>query len=80
MKQQNHKTRIKEMNESQKQMDTARSRGTQLKEILKYDLTTENCLFYGDYLAKTKQKHVLLNKLEKLINYKNMYFRINWKH
>lgn len=80
MKQQNHKTRIKEMNESQKQMDTARSRGTQLKEILKYDLTTENCLFYGDYLAKTKQKHVLLNKLEKLINYKNMYFRINWKN
>ena len=80
MKQQNHKTGIKEINESQKQMDTARSRGTQLKEILKYDLTTENCLFYGDYLAKTKQKHVLLNKLEKLINYKNMYFRINWKN
>ena len=49
-------------------MDTARSRRIQLKEILKYDLTTENCLFDGDYTAKTKQKHVLVHELEKLIN------------
>ena len=55
IKQQNPKARFKEMSESQKQMDTARSRGIQLKEILKYDLTTENCLFDGDYIAKTKQ-------------------------
>lgn len=57
------------MSESQRQMDTARSRGIQLKEILNHDLTTENCLFDGDYTAKTKQKHVLANKLEKLINH-----------
>ena len=47
------------MSESQKKMDTARSRGIQLKEILKY----------GDYTAKTKQKHVLLHELEKLLNH-----------
>ena len=52
IKQQNPKARFKEMSESQKLMDTARSRGIQLKEILKYDLTTENCLFDGDYTAK----------------------------
>lgn len=57
------------MSESQRQMDTARSRGIQLKEILNHDLTTENCLFDGDYTAKTKQKHVLANELEKLINH-----------
>ena len=69
MKQQNPKARFKEMSESQKQMDTARSRGIQLKEILKYDLTTENCLFDGDYKAKSKQNHVLVYELEKLINH-----------
>ena len=68
MKQQNPKARFKEMSESQKQMDTARSRGIQLKEILKHDLTTENCLFDGDYIAKTKQKH-LVHNLEKLIKH-----------
>lgn len=57
------------MSESQRQMDTARSRGIQLKEILNHNLTTENCLFDGDYTAKTKQKHVLANELEKLINH-----------
>ena len=57
------------MSASQKQVDTARSRGIQLKEILKYDLTTENCLFDGDYTAKTKKKHVLVHELEKLINH-----------
>ena len=57
------------MSESQRQMDTARSRGIQLKEILNHDLTTENRLFDGDYTAKTKQKHVLANELEKLINH-----------
>lgn len=57
------------MSESQRQMDTARSRGIQLKEILNHDLTTENYLFDGDYTAKTKQKHVLANELEKLINH-----------
>lgn len=57
------------MSESQRQMDTARSRGIQLKKILNHDLTTENCLFDGDYTAKTKQKHVLANELEKLINH-----------
>ena len=58
MKQQNPKARFKQMGESQKQMDTSRSRGIQLKEILNYDLTTENCLFDGDY-----------TELEKLINH-----------
>lgn len=57
------------MSESQRQMDTARSRGIQLKKILNHNLTTENCLFDGDYTAKTKQKHVLANELEKLINH-----------
>ena len=69
MKEQNPKARFKEISESQKQMYTARSRGIQLKEILKYNLTTENCLFDGDYTAKTKQKHVLVHELEKLINH-----------
>ena len=56
MKQQNPNTRIKEMSEFQKQMDTARSRGIHFKEILKFDLTIENHLFDGDYTTKTKQK------------------------
>ena len=63
------------MSESQRQMDTARSRGIQLKEILNHDLTTENCLFDGDYTAKTRQKNVLANELEKLINYNAPQFR-----
>ena len=63
MKLQNPKARFKEMSESQKQMDTAKSRGIQLKEILKYDLTTESYLFDGDYTTKSKQKHVLVHEL-----------------
>ena len=63
------------MSESQRQMDTARSRRIQLKEILNHDLTTENCLFDGDYTAKTRQKNVLANELEKLINHNAPQFR-----
>ena len=64
MKQQNPKGRFKEMRESQKQMDTARSRGIQLKEILKYDLSTENYLMV-----------IIPQKLSK-----DMYLCINWKN
>ena len=64
MKQQNPKGRFKEMRASQKQMDTARSRGIQLKEIVKYDLTTENYLMV-----------IIPQKLSK-----DMYLCINWKN
>ena len=68
MKQQNSNARIKGMSKTQKQMDVARSRGIHLKEILKFDLTTKNLLFDGDYTTKTKQKFAFGNELEKLIN------------
>lgn len=64
MKQQNPRTRIKEIYESQKQIYTAPSRKIQTNEILKFDSASENGLFEDNYTIKPKQNHILLIELE----------------
>lgn len=64
MKQQNPRTRIKEIYESQKQIYTASSRKIQTNEILKFDSASENGLFEDSYTIKPKQNHILLIELE----------------
>ena len=62
--QQNSKTKVKEISESLKKIDTARSNGIKMKEILKYDLIIENYLFDGDYTRKPQ--NTLVKEVENL--------------
>ena len=70
--QQNSKSKVKEISESLKKIDTARSRGMKMKEILKYDLIIENYLLYGDYTRKPQ--HISVKELEKVINHNAQQF------
>ena len=61
---------VKEVAEAQKLIDTARSRGTTMSEILQYNLLTNNSLFEGRSPSKP-DKHKIVTKLENILQIKN---------
>ena len=54
---------MKEINEAQRSIDIARSRGVPLRELLHYDLITDSSLFDGDFTTKPA-KHIFVTELE----------------